>query len=54
VSACLAIRHPQLTQVAARRARIAGLRILLAALVFIAFAVVPAISWRLQYGVWIR
>jgi len=53
-SAIIAAKYPQLVPAAARRSRIAALRILLAAGVFIAMVSLPAILWRLHYGVWIH
>jgi hypothetical protein len=54
VIAKIAVKYPQFVQAAARRSKIAGLRILLAAGAFIGMVSLPAIFWRLQFGVWIH
>ncbi len=54
ITAKLAVKYPQFVQTAARRSKIAGLRILLAAGAFIGMVSLPAVFWRLQFGVWIH
>lgn len=54
ITARLAVQYPQFKKTAARRARIAVWRLLLAAAAFISMVGLPAILWRLQFGVWIR
>jgi hypothetical protein len=54
ITAKIAVKYPQFVQAAARRSKIAGLRILLAAGAFIGMVSLPAIFWRLQFGVWIH
>ena len=54
ITAKIAVNYPQFVQTAARRSKIAGLRILLAAGAFIGMVSLPAIFWRLQFGVWIH
>jgi hypothetical protein len=54
LTAKVAAKYPQMVPTATRRSNIAGLRILLAAGAFISMVTLPAIFWRLQYGVWIR
>jgi len=53
-TAILAAKYPQFVLTAARRSKTAALRILLAAGGFIGLVSLPAICWRLQYGVWLR
>lgn len=54
ITAKIAAKYTQLDQTVAWRSKIAGLRILLAVGAFIGMVSLPAIFWRLQYGVWIR
>jgi hypothetical protein len=54
ITAKIAVTYPQFVQTATRRSQIAGLRILLATIAFIGMVALPAIFWRLQFGVWIR
>lgn len=54
ITAYIATKDPQLLQAATRRFKAAGLRILLSASAFIAMVSLPAILWRLQYGVWLN
>jgi hypothetical protein len=54
ITAKIAATYPQFVQTATRRSQIAGLRILLATIAFIGMVALPAIFWRLQFGVWIR
>jgi hypothetical protein len=48
-----AVNFPNLLPGAIRRSRLAGLRLLLAAVFYIGMVALPAIYWRLQYGVWL-
>jgi hypothetical protein len=55
--ACLAAAStveaaPQLAPVAVKRSRTAGLRVLAATILFLALAGLPAIIWRVRFGVW--
>jgi hypothetical protein len=54
ITARLAAKYPQFKETAALRARIAVWRLLLAAGAFMGMVTLPAIWWRLQFGVWIR
>ena len=54
IAARTACNYPELVQTATLRSRIAALRILLAVIAFIGMVALPAIFWRLQFGVWIR
>ena len=54
ITAKIADKYAQFDQTAAWRSKIAGLRILLAAGAFIGMVSLPAIFWRLQFGVWIH
>jgi hypothetical protein len=47
------INYPELLPRARRRSRLAGLRLLLAAAAYAGMVALPAIYWRLLYGVWI-
>jgi hypothetical protein len=49
----LSERHPLLRQAIERRTRRAGGRLLAALLLFLALAGLPALVWRLRYGVWL-
>jgi len=53
-TAKIAAKYPQFVLAAARRSKIAALRILLAAGAFMGMVSLPAIFWRLQYGVWLH
>jgi hypothetical protein len=48
-----AVNFPNLLPGAIRRSRLAGLRLLLAAVFYIGMVALPAIYWRLHYGVWL-
>ena len=54
ITAKIADQYPQFVQAAVRRCKIAGLRILLATGAFIGMVSLPALFWRLQYGVWLH
>jgi len=54
ITARIAAQYPQFIHSATRRSQIAGLRILLAAAAFIGMVSLPALLWRLQYGVWLH
>ncbi len=54
VGSIIASRIPALTPTAEKRARLAGLRTALAAILFLALAVIPAIVWRIQHGMWME
>jgi len=46
--------HPQLATAAQRRSRSAAVRVLLAGGVFCGLAALPAVFWRLRFGVWME
>jgi hypothetical protein len=46
--------HPQLAAAAQRRCRSAAVRVLLAGGVFCGLAALPAVFWRLRFGVWME
>jgi hypothetical protein len=48
-----AVNFPELHPRARRRARLAGLRLFLAAVAYTGMVALPAIYWRLLYGVWL-
>ena len=48
-----AVKYPDLAPRARRRSRLAGLRLFLAAVAYTGMVALPAIYWRLLYGVWI-
>ena len=48
-----AANFPDLLPGARRRARLAGLRLLLAAVAYTGMVALPAVYWRLLYGVWL-
>jgi hypothetical protein len=48
-----AAKYPDLAPRARRRSRLAGLRLFLATVAYIGMVALPAIYWRLLYGVWI-
>jgi hypothetical protein len=48
-----AVNFPNLLPGAIRRSRLAGLRLLLAAVAYTGMVALPAIYWRLLYGVWL-
>jgi len=50
----VAARYPALESATRNRSRTAGLRVALAALLFLALLGIPAIVWRLQLGFWIK
>jgi hypothetical protein len=52
-AAGVAARFPGLEAVAARRGKVAGGRVMLLLIAFIALAFWPAIVWRWRYGVWL-
>jgi hypothetical protein len=54
IAAGIADRYPQFVHTAARRSKTAALRIVLAAGAFIGMVGLPAVFWRIQYGVWIH
>lgn len=54
ITARIAVQSPQFVHAAGRRSQVAGMRILLAAGAFIGMVGLPALFWRLQYGVWMR
>ena len=47
------VNFPNLLPVAIRRSRLAGLRLLLAAIFYTGMVTLPSLYWRLHYGVWI-
>jgi hypothetical protein len=47
-------RHPLLAQSANRRLGVAALRVALAVILFSLLALLPAVLWRLRFGVWIQ
>jgi hypothetical protein len=49
-----AANFPDLLPRARRRSRLAGLRLLLAAVAYTGMVALPAIYWRLLYGVWLK
>jgi hypothetical protein len=49
----IGIKYPDLLPRARRRSKLAGLRILIAAVAYTGMVALPAIYWRLLYGVWI-
>jgi hypothetical protein len=53
-SAKIAAKYTQFDLAAARRSKIAALRAVLAAGAFIGMVSLPAVFWRIQYGVWIH
>ena len=53
LTAKTAANFPDLLPRARRRSRLAGLRLLLAAVAYTGMIVLPAIYWRLLYGVWL-
>ncbi|UCD77171.1 MAG: hypothetical protein JSW26_17305 [Desulfobacterales bacterium] len=54
LTAKIAATYPEFIQTANMRARIAGLRLLLAAIAFTGMVALPAVIWRLRYGVWLQ
>ena len=54
ICSTVAARLPVLESTARNRSRTAGLRVALAALLFLALVGIPAILWRLQLGFWIK
>jgi hypothetical protein len=54
ITAKIAAKYPDCRPMANMRAKIAGLRLLLAAVAFVGMVALPAIFWRIQFGVWIR
>ncbi len=54
ICSTIAARHPALESATRTRSRTAGLRVALAALLFLALVGIPAIVWRLQLGFWIK
>jgi hypothetical protein len=53
LTAKIAANYPDLLPRARSRSRLAGLRLLLAAVAYTAMVALPAIYWRLLYGVWL-
>jgi hypothetical protein len=53
LAAKIGANFPELLPSANRRSRLAGLRLLIAAAAFSGMVALPAIYWRLLYGVWI-
>ena len=53
LAAKTAANFPDLLPRARRRSRLAGLRLLLAAVAYTGMVALPAIYWRLLYGVWL-
>jgi hypothetical protein len=53
LAARTAVNYPDLLPRARSRSRLAGLRLLLAAVAYTAMVALPAIYWRLRYGVWL-
>lgn len=53
LAAKTAANFPDLLPRARRRSRLAGLRLLLAAVAFTGMIALPAVYWRLLYGVWL-
>jgi hypothetical protein len=54
ICSTVALKSPPLESEARRRSRTAGLRVALAALLFLALVGIPAIVWRLKLGFWIK
>jgi hypothetical protein len=54
ITARIAVQYPQFVHTATRRFQLAALRIMLAAGAFIGMVSLPALFWRLQYGVWLH
>jgi hypothetical protein len=54
ITAKIAVQYPQFVHAAGRRSQVAGIRTLLAVGAFIGMVSLPALFWRLQYGVWMR
>ena len=53
LAAKTAANYPDLLPRARRRSRLAGLRLLLATIFYTGMVALPALYWRLQYGVWL-
>jgi hypothetical protein len=49
----MAANYPDLLPAAIQRSRLAGLRLLLAVIAYIGMVALPAVYWRLLYGVWL-
>lgn len=54
VCSTVAANYPALESATGKRTRTAGLRMALAAILFLALVGIPAIVWRLQLGFWIK
>ena len=54
LAAKIAANYPDLLTGARIRSRLAALRLLLAAVAYTGMVGLPAIYWRLLYGVWLR
>jgi len=54
ICSTVAAKSPALESAARRRYRTAGLRVALAAVLFLALVGIPAIVWRLRLGFWIK
>jgi hypothetical protein len=54
ICSMVAAGHPAFESAAKDRTRTAGLRMALAAILFLSLTVIPAIVWRLQLGFWIK
>jgi hypothetical protein len=54
ICSAVAAKSPALESAAGRRSRTAGLRVALAATLFLALVGIPAIVWRLRFGFWIN
>jgi hypothetical protein len=45
-------KHPELSAAGTERARVSASAVLLAVIVYLLFAVVPALAWRFEFGTW--
>jgi hypothetical protein len=54
ICSTVATNYPALESATGKRTRAAGLRMALAAILFLALVGIPAIVWRLQLGFWIK